>query len=119
MAADHVVCALSELPPGHRKIVRVGNLEVGVFNVDGTVYALPNICTHQFGPLCQGQVAGTIVARAETNFRRAYVQEGKILVCPWHGLEFDVTTGRCVAYPRVKLRSYPVEIVDGNVVLRS
>ena len=99
--------------------MRVGALEIGVFNLEGSYYALPNICTHQFGPLCQGQVSGTVMARKETNFRKAWVQEGKVLVCPWHGLEFDVTTGKCLAYPRVKLRSYAVEVVEGNVVLRS
>ena len=119
MAADHVVGRLSELPPGERKIVRVGALEVGVFNVDGELYALPNICTHQFGPLCQGQVSGTVVARAETGFRVEWAHDGHILVCPWHGLEFDVTTGRCVAYPRVKLRSYKVRVDGDTVVLEA
>jgi nitrite reductase (NADH) small subunit len=117
--AETVVCGVDELPPGERKIVRVGALEVGVFNLDGELHALPNLCTHQFGPLCQGAVSGTVVARAETGFRRAWVQEGRVVVCPWHGLEFDLTTGRCLAYSRIKLRTYPVKVVDGQVILVS
>ena len=117
--AETVVCPVDELPPGQRKLVRVGALEVGVFNVDGALYALPNLCTHQFGPLCEGAVTGTVVARPETGFRRAWVQDGRVLICPWHGLEFDLTTGRCLAYPRVKLRSYPVKVVEGQVVVVS
>lgn len=113
------VCAVEDLPPGARKVLRVGALDVGVFNVAGVYYALPNICTHQFGPLCQGALSGTVVARREDDFQRRWVQDGRILVCPWHGLEFDLTTGQCLAYPRVKLRSYVVRVVEGQVVLDS
>ena len=117
MAQRVVVGQVEELPPGARKIVQVGNLEVGVFNLDGQYYALPNVCTHQRGPLCQGSITGTLVAREETGFRLTWVQDGQVLVCPWHGLEFDVTTGRCLAYPRVKLRGYAVRVDDGQVVV--
>lgn len=115
--ADHVVARADEFPAGDRRIVRVGRLEVGVFNVGGCYYALPNVCAHQFGPLCEGTVTGTLVARAETGWRRAWVREGEILTCPWHALEFDITTGRCVAYPKVKLRHYPVRVEGGHVVV--
>jgi nitrite reductase/ring-hydroxylating ferredoxin subunit len=117
--AETVVGSVAELPPGSRKIVRVGAVEVGVFNLGGRYYALPNICTHQFGPLCQGAVTGTVMARAENGFRRAWELDGQVLICPWHGLEFDLTTGRCLAYPRVKLRSYVVRVVDDQVVVSS
>ena len=117
MATEHVVGPLSDLPPGSKKVVRAGAIEVGVFNVDGELYALPNVCPHQFGPLCRGVVSGTVVARAETDFKPAWVGEGRILVCPWHALEFDVTTGRCVAIPRIKLRQYAVSVEDGVVKL--
>ncbi len=115
--ADHIVASVDELPPGARRIVRVGRLEVGVFNVAGQFYALPNVCAHQFGPLCEGKITGTLVATAETRWRPAWVQEGQILICPWHALEFDLTTGRCIAYPRIKLRQYPVRVEGRNVVM--
>jgi nitrite reductase/ring-hydroxylating ferredoxin subunit len=114
-----VVCRADELPPGARKLVRLGAVEVGVFNVGGRYFALPNICTHQFGPLCQGQVSGTVVARPETGFRFEWAHDGQVIVCPWHGLEFDLTTGRCLAYPKVKLRSYRVRVEDDTVVVES
>jgi nitrite reductase (NADH) small subunit len=117
--AEVVVCPAAELPPGSRKIVRVGAVEVGVFNVAGEYYALPNICTHQFGPLCEGQVSGTVLARRENDFRLEWAHEGKIVVCPWHGLEFDLTTGRCVALPKVKLRAYRVRVEADQVVVSS
>ena len=114
-----MVCPVAELPPGSRKLVRVGAVEVGVFNVAGEYYALPNICTHQFGPLCEGQVSGTVVARPENDFRLEWAHDGKIVVCPWHGLEFDLTTGRCVALAKVKLRVYKTRVDDGNVIISS
>jgi nitrite reductase (NADH) small subunit len=60
---------------------------------------------------------GTLIANKETNWRPAWVQEGEILVCPWHALEYDLTTGRCMAYPRVKLRQFPVRVEGEHVVV--
>ena len=57
------------------------------------------------------------MANEETAWRPAWVQEGEILVCPWHALEFDLTTGRCIAYPKVKLRQFPVRVEGEHVVV--
>jgi len=115
MAIEHVVGTVSEIPVGSKKIVKVGTLEIGVFNVKGSYYALPNHCFHQGGPLCEGKVGGTVRRRVENDWKPEWVQEGEILVCPWHGLEFDVTTGRCLARKRARLRRYRV-VVDGENV---
>jgi nitrite reductase/ring-hydroxylating ferredoxin subunit len=115
--ADFTVCAAAELPPGSKRVVTVRGIEIGVFNIHGQLYALPNRCTHQWGPLCEGALSGTVRASARTNWRTEWVQDGQIIVCPWHFLEFDVTTGRCIAHPKVKLRHYPVSVVDGQVTL--
>jgi nitrite reductase/ring-hydroxylating ferredoxin subunit len=113
--AEYLVGRLDEIPVGAKRVVMVRGVEIGVFNIDGVFYALPNRCTHQWGPLCQGQLAGTVEARAESDWVPQFVRDGHIIVCPWHFLEFDVTTGQCLAHPRVKLRHYPVR-VDGDVV---
>jgi nitrite reductase/ring-hydroxylating ferredoxin subunit len=115
--AEHIIGPVAEFPAGTHRVVRVRNLEVGVFNVGGEFYALPNICTHQFGPLCTGTVGGTTACDAATGWRFAWVREGEILTCPWHGLEFDITTGTCLANPRVRVRQYPVVVEDGVVKL--
>ena len=114
---EHVVGAVSDFPPGTHRVVRVRNAEIGIFNVGGRLYALPNICPHQFGPLCAGTVGGTTACNAETGWKHAWVRDGEIVTCPWHGLEFDVTTGRCIAIPRLRVRTYPVAIVDDQVTL--
>lgn len=115
--ADYIVAKAEEFGPGERRIVRAGKLEIGVFNVGGAYYGLPNVCAHQFGPLCEGKVTGTLVATEETRWQRAWVREGEIVTCPWHSLEFEIPTGRCLAYPRVKLRQFPVRVEDGHVIV--
>ncbi|MDP9374983.1 MAG: Rieske 2Fe-2S domain-containing protein [Chloroflexota bacterium] len=115
--AEHTVGPAADFPPGTHRVVKVRNVEIGVFNVGGRYYALPNVCTHQFGPLCEGTVNGTTACNAATGWRYAWVRDGEIVTCPWHGMEFDITTGRCLANPKVRLRSYPVTVEDGQVKL--
>ena len=115
--SEHVVGAVSDFPPGTHRLIRIRNAEIGIFNVGGRLYALPNICPHQFGPLCTGTVGGTTACNAETGWKHAWVRDGEIVTCPWHGLEFDITTGRCLAVPRLKVRTYPVAIVGDQVTL--
>ena len=115
--ADVVVARVAEFAEGSRRIVRQGRLEVGVFRRADRYYALPNVCAHQFGPLCEGMVSGTLRASAETAWRPAWVQEGEILICPWHALEFDLTTGRCLAYPTVRMRQFPVRVEGEHVIV--
>lgn len=115
--ADYPVASVDEIPPGAKRVVTVRGIELGVFNIDGVYYALPNRCTHQWGPLCTGALASTVEATAESDWRPRWAREGRVIVCPWHALEFDVTTGRCLAHPRVKLRQYQVRVEDGQVVV--
>ena len=108
-ADRYVVCAVDELPPGTRRIVAVGSRSIGVFNVRGRYYALRNVCPHQGAPLCEGPLTGTTLPGPPGTFR--YGREGDILRCPWHGWEFDVTTGRSIFNPHaVRVRAYPVAV---------
>ena len=109
MAERYRVCTTEELQPGERKIVDAGGRSIGVFNVGGSYHALLNLCPHQRGPLCLGQVTGTMLPSEVGEFR--YDLEGRIIRCPWHGWEFDLTTGKSVFKPdRVKLKVYPVTV---------
>ena len=127
----HVVGSTAEIGPGQRKIVEVNGISIGVFNVNDTYYALRNRCPHQGAPLCQGSLKGTALPSLPGEY--LWAREGEILRCPWHGWEFDVTTGRSVCSPqKVRVRSYevtvdpredaivetfPVTVQAGNVVL--
>jgi 3-phenylpropionate/trans-cinnamate dioxygenase ferredoxin subunit len=125
----YIVGKVSELPPGERKIVEVQGRSIGVFNVHGTYYALRNSCPHQGAPLCLGAITGMAMPSKPGEY--VWTREGEILRCPWHGWEFDVTSGRSVCNPhrtRVKtyevtveedesVETYPVTLEDGLVVL--
>ena len=109
--SKHIVARVDELPPGSRKIVRIEGREVGVFNVDGTYYALKNSCAHQGARVCLGRIVGTTIPGEVYEFQ--YGRQGKILRCPWHSWEYDLTTGQSVFDPSVRIVTYPVD-VDGD-----
>lgn len=113
--AEHVVGSIADFPVGSHRVVTVRNMQVGVFNVNGTLHALPNVCPHQFGPLCTGRVNGTMVCTEETGWRHAWVRNGEIVTCPWHGIEFAITTGVSLVSSRLRVRRYPVTIENGEV----
>ena len=115
--AEHVIGTVSDFPVGSSTIVKIRNTEIGVFNVHGTLYALPNICPHQFGPLCRGGVDGTMVSGPETDWKYVWGREGEILTCPWHGMEFDIATGQALASPRMRVRHYPISVVGDKVMI--
>jgi 3-phenylpropionate/trans-cinnamate dioxygenase ferredoxin subunit len=105
----YVVARADDIPPGERRIVRARGRSYGVFNVDGTFYALLNRCPHQGGDLCKGPLQTFVDADAPGRVRfdrsRSFVQ------CPWHGWEFDLRTGQSYADPaRTRVRSYPVDV---------
>lgn len=127
--ADHPVCRVSELPPGERRLIEVEGRSIGVFNVRGSLYALRNTCPHQGAPLCRGLITGTMVASSPGVYD--WQREGEIIRCPWHGWEFDITSGQSIFNPhRTRVRrydvtvepderveTYPLSVEDGVVVL--
>ncbi|HXF62929.1 MAG TPA: Rieske 2Fe-2S domain-containing protein [Caldilineaceae bacterium] len=115
---EYVLAQVDELPPGAHRVFAVEGREIGVFNVAGQYHALPNLCPHQIGPLCTGRVSGTLLSRPETGWRLQWVHDGEILTCPWHGLEFHIPTGQCLAFREIRLRRYEVWAEDGVVKLR-
>jgi 3-phenylpropionate/trans-cinnamate dioxygenase ferredoxin subunit len=127
----HIVASVAELPPGERRIVEVEGRSIGVFNVHGQFYALRNRCPHQAAPLCLGAIKGMAMPSQPGEY--LWAREGEIIRCPWHGWEFDITSGRSIFNPhRVRVaaykvtveaadaeqvETYPVTVDDGLVVL--
>lgn len=117
----HVVGRVSELPPGSVTIVKVQNPHgVGVFNVNGTFYALKNVCPHQGGPLCSGPVTGTTRAVHRGGEAPAFewIREGEIVRCPWHRWEFDIATGQTVFASTLRVARYPVTVEPADELPR-
>jgi nitrite reductase/ring-hydroxylating ferredoxin subunit len=116
--AEHVIGTLADFPPGSQTIVSIGKLNLGVFNVDGELYALPNICPHQFGPICTGPVTGAMQSDEAHDWDTFWTMEGRVLTCPWHGIEFDITTGVALATDRYKVRQYAIRVLGDEVLIR-
>ena len=100
MAVLTKVAKTSEIPTGTGKVVEVEGKAIAVFNCDGTFYAIENTCKHRGGPLGEGMLSGTAVT------------------CPWHGWEYDVTSGACSMDTSVKNQAFAVK-VEGDDVLVS
>jgi nitrite reductase/ring-hydroxylating ferredoxin subunit len=116
---EHVVGDSADFPPGTHRVVRVGAREIGVFHIGDRFFGLPNLCPHQTGPLCESKrLTGTFRARAESQWRPEWVLDGEIVACPWHGLEYHVPTGQCLAFPEIRLRRYEVVVKAEKVVVR-
>ena len=112
----HIIATADEIPPGGRKIVTVNGREIGVFNLGGHYYALRNICPHKAGPLFASAACAPLSCpTASTGM--TYTREGEIIKCPWHQWEFDIKTGQALYDPKLRVRTYRVEVEEEQVVL--
>jgi nitrite reductase (NADH) small subunit len=103
----HPVAEAGEIPLGGRKIVSVGRVEIGLFNVGGRIKAYRNACPHAGAPVCLGRICGT--SQPSKVYEYIYGSEGCILRCPWHGWEFDLRTGEHLVDPGNKLKELDVQ----------
>jgi len=111
----YIVAHKSEIPIGSRKIVRVNNREIGIFNVNGQYYALKNACPHQEASLCKGEVTGTFLLSNVNEYE--YGREGEIVKCPWHKWEFDIKTGQALFDSCLKVATYEITEEADNIVV--
>ena len=89
------ITPVDELPNGERLFVDIGDTPIVIFNIAGQFFAIGDVCTHDDGPLGDGNL------------------EAHNVVCPRHGAEFDVRTGKAVSMPAVvDIPAYPVRVVD-------
>jgi 3-phenylpropionate/trans-cinnamate dioxygenase ferredoxin subunit len=96
-------------------LIQAGTREIGVLRMgDGSFRALRNRCPHKAARICRGIVGGTWPPSAPGELE--YSHEGRILVCPWHGFEYDLDTGQELFRPGAPgLRMDPAEVIDGEV----
>jgi 3-phenylpropionate/trans-cinnamate dioxygenase ferredoxin subunit len=111
----HFVARVDEIPPGGRQLVKVAGRTIGVFNIAGGFYAIKNSCIHEGAPVCLGAITGTFLPSEPGEYE--YGLEGQVLRCPWHGWEFDITTGGSIFDPAVKLKTYPLTVEDDAVFI--
>ena len=101
--AELDVCPVEELPSCSVKIVYAGEIAVGVYNLNGQYYALEDRCSHDDGPLCEGD----------------FECDDGVAICPRHGANIDIRTGRALTLPAVEsVRTFPVRVEDGIVKVK-
>jgi 3-phenylpropionate/trans-cinnamate dioxygenase ferredoxin subunit len=81
MAEFVKAASTNEIAPGQARLVNVRGKEIALFNIEGNFFALENACTHEEGPLAEGDI------------------EGHEVTCPWHGARFDIRTGEVLCAP--------------------
>jgi len=92
------VADISECPDGERLFIEIDNEYIVIFNIDGNYYAVADLCSHDNGPLGDGEV------------------EDHCIVCPRHGARFDLRTGDAVTLPAVQgILSYPIRVQGGTI----
>jgi len=100
--ARHRVAKVSEIAPGSTRRVVVDSVEILLCNVDGKIYAIEDVCTHDGGPLDQGEL------------------EGERVVCPRHGATFDVRTGDALTLPAViPLQTFEVSVQGDDILVEA
>jgi 3-phenylpropionate/trans-cinnamate dioxygenase ferredoxin subunit len=110
-----VVARVDEFDANTRRIVRVGGREIGVFRLDGDrFYAVRNRCPHQGGPLCVGRVVPRIFASGPGVVE--VDEQAPLLVCPWHGWQYDMASGEAYAPGDPGVKSYNVTVEPGSAV---
>ena len=96
------VCPAAEMPPGEMRLVEVDDRKIGVFNCDGALYAIEDRCSHDDGPLAEGE----------------FDSDACTVECPRHGSLFDLTTGRPKTLPAYgPVETFPVAIEDDTIQL--
>lgn len=102
----HWVAAPDELGDGERKIVTIGATEIGVFRIDGRYVAWRNVCPHAGAPVCRGLVEDLVAPSGVYEYNLD--EDRQVLRCPWHGWEFELTTGRHLTDGAVRLKGHRV-----------
>ena len=92
------VASVSEIAPGQARLVNVRGKEIALFNIEGNFFALDNACTHEEGPLAEGEI------------------EGHEVTCPWHGARFDIRTGEVLSAPAYEdVARYNVRVTGTDI----
>jgi len=92
------IAPADQLPVGERMFIEVEGKSIVIINLAGALFAIGDICTHDNGPVGDGEI------------------EENEIICPRHGARFDVRTGKATSLPAVvDIPAYPVRVVDGMI----
>jgi nitrite reductase (NADH) small subunit len=113
---EHDVCAAEELVDGRFVSFEVGTTRIGVLRRGEDVVAFRDRCPHQDAPICSSGflrpfLTGELVGAVSSEHDRC------VLICPWHGWEFELETGRSLVDGRYRLRTYRARVEGGRVLV--
>ena len=92
------VTSLKDMPEGERLMFEINGQAIVLFNLNGELLATGDVCTHDSGPIGDGEI------------------EGDVIICPRHGARFDIHTGKVLSMPAVTgIPVYPVQVIDGYI----
>ena len=91
------VAGTDDVKPGHGMVAEVNGKALAVFNIDGQFHVIDNTCLHRGGPLGEGEL------------------EASVVTCPWHGWQYDVTTGKVTQNPTMGVACYATEVRGDEV----
>jgi 3-phenylpropionate/trans-cinnamate dioxygenase ferredoxin subunit len=99
--AEFDVCPLDELPPGEVKIILADLIAIGVYNANAELYAIEDRCTHDDGPLAEGD----------------WDPDSCVAICPRHGANFDIRTGAALTLPATQpVETYAVRVDENGMI---
>jgi nitrite reductase/ring-hydroxylating ferredoxin subunit len=117
----YVVDRVENFPPGCARTLEIDGRSIGILRVDDRFYAIRNRCPHHGAPLCGWAGGGMILSgtvSASKPHEYEYAPEDVVIRCPWHGFEFDLSTGYSLVDPvGLRVKTYRVEVEGGSVVV--
>ncbi|ALS21420.1 MULTISPECIES: Rieske (2Fe-2S) protein [Paenibacillus] len=112
----HVAAEVGEIAVGTCKIISIEGRSIGIYYDGERYHAIRNVCPHEQAELCKGHFSGTTLTSKPHEY--IYGMEGEILVCPWHGWEFNVKTGASLVDPdRYRVKVYDVSVEEDRIVV--
>jgi nitrite reductase/ring-hydroxylating ferredoxin subunit len=111
------VGSVDSFAEGKFEVMTIAGREIGIVKLrTGEFRAVLNYCPHKGAKICRGIVGGTWPPALADDLR--FEREGEILVCPWHGFEYDLVTGHELFWNRpTRLRFYPTSVEDGQLMV--
>lgn len=110
------VAEVGEIEVGSCKIVTVKGRSIGVYYDGKGYHAIRNICPHEQAELCRGTFTGTTLPSKPHEY--SYGMDGEILVCPWHGWEFNINDGKCLGDPKYRVKVYEVTVENKRIMVQ-
>jgi nitrite reductase/ring-hydroxylating ferredoxin subunit len=114
---SHDVGSIEQFPGKRMSVVRVRRTEIGIPRWSGAIYAISNVCIHQGGALCQGVLASRLAARRPGEM--SVDDMVPTIACVRHSREFDVASGHAICEPTTEIRTFPVCVTNGQVLVET